>query len=53
MSACQQKQKYLINFDLKMVNKKFKIQNNMKTKSPMYHFCIVNYRPKILYLQST
>ena len=36
-----------------MLNKKFKIQSNKKTKIPTYHFCIVNYQLKSLYLKSS
>ena len=48
-----EKGKYLMNFNLKMLNKKLKIQTNKKIKIPTFHFCIVNYRHKSLYLQST
>ena len=47
------KGKYFINFNFKMLNKKLKIQNFKKTKISIYHFCMVIYRSKSLYLQST
>ena len=42
-----------LKINLKILYKKLKIQSNKKTEIPTHHFCIVNYRPKSLCLQST